>query len=159
MKIDFKKILNYPLALICVYLEISLPPNFLWGFSINFILMIGLIYLLLNNFSFAVIWLMFGAIFLDLLSPGRFGWITLSIIIPSIPIYFLFNSFFRSSSFWLTGLIFFISSVFSQLILIGAYKLEISYNILFSAIFSCIFAAIVFALMSLFGKRSELIKL
>ncbi|MFA6423555.1 MAG: hypothetical protein WCW17_03855 [Patescibacteria group bacterium] len=159
MKIDFIKIFNYLLVIICVYLELSLPKNFLWGFSINIILMVGLIYLLLNNFSYAIIWLVFGSIFLDLLTPGRFGWIALSIIIPSIPIYFLFNSFFRSSSFWLTSLIFFISSIFSQLIIIGAYKLELSYNIIFSATVSCVFAVIVFTLMNLFGKKSELIKL
>jgi len=158
MNFKFKKNLVYLVVIAMAIIELAFPFPIFKVYP-SLILALGLSYILLNNLRYSLIWLLFGGLILDLVSPARFGWITLSYVIAAAPLYYLVTKIIRTPALWVVFFGIFIPSVISEFLLNIFLKIPQNLGIFIFATQNCFIGLIFFSIAKIYSKKSELIKL
>lgn len=155
-----KKIPVYLCVLLASVIQVGFSQKFsLFGMLPNIILIFGLSYLLLSDYEQSSIWLVFGGIVLDLLSPARFGWITISFLIILLPFYYILRRIIRNSSLSVVLISFFAASLVSETFLIVVLKTSFSWSIIYYGFVNSLLGLVIYNIINSRKRQLEPIKL
>jgi len=160
MKIKFIDIIIVLIILGVLLIQMSVPrqlsPN---GVYPNLIFSVASVFLLAGNLRLASIWILIGGILLDLLSPYRFGWITISFIFGIAPLYYLTAKVLRDSSLPVVFVSIFVSSLLAEVLIEVFFETGINWVPLLCALENSLFSIPLYLIIKSYMKKTEPIKI